>query len=388
MRPISSERLSALIGLIYDAAIDPHAWGAALEAIRAGLRAEIAAVNLQAVPDGSVLLNITSNIPAHHAERMGGYGAEVMEIWGGAAAMMSLPLDQPAILSRVNPGALDFATTRNRYALEWAQPQQLIDSLAIGLARDRETLGSISFGRHRRVGKFDERAIELARLLIPHLQRAATVNRLLEMSGISRANFASVLEDLAIPVALVAADMRIVHANARARALIGERDILHERHGFLAAADAGIGRALAAAVRQAAAGEEGAGRGFGIAARRNGQGAAALYVMPLGHRLGWGRREAAAAVLVAASGGNFMPSAEIVSGLFGLTGAEARVFPLLAAGIGPAEVAARLNVAPSTVKTHALRIYEKTGVGRQAELVQLAASLAVPLMPNPVADAG
>ncbi|PZU10086.1 MAG: hypothetical protein DI605_05670 [Sphingomonas sp.] len=376
---IANDRLSTLIGLIYDAAISPKAWEPALEAIRSALRAEIASVNLQAVPDGDVLLNVTSNIPAHYAEQMGDYGPEVIEIWGGATTMMSLPLDQPAILSRLNPAALDFGVTRNRYALEWARPQAVIDSLAIGLARDEKSLGSISFGRHRSVGPFDDAAIALARLLVPHLQRAATVNRLLEMSEVSRSNFTTVLDAIAVPIIIVGADMRIAHANPPARARFEARDILAERDGCLAAIDSGVHHALAGAIGQAVTQEERIARqGLGIPARRNDQSAAALYVMPLGGRLGAHRGRAAAAVLVAESGSRFIPSADLVTGLFNLTSAEGRVFDLLAAGNGLAEAAVILKVAPSTVKTHALRVYQKTGVSRQTELMQLAASFAVP----------
>jgi DNA-binding CsgD family transcriptional regulator len=41
---------------------------------------------------------------------------------------------------------------------------------------------------------------------------------------------------------------------------------------------------------------------------------------------------------------------------------------------GVAEVARALGTAPSTVKTHLLRIFQKTGATRQVDLVKLVAS--------------
>jgi DNA-binding CsgD family transcriptional regulator len=87
-----------------------------------------------------------------------------------------------------------------------------------------------------------------------------------------------------------------------------------------------------------------------------------------------------AAIVVARSINPFVAAADVVAALFELTPSEARVFSYIAAGRMVAEVAATLNIGESTVRTHLLRLYDKTGVRRQAELVRMAASLAVPVM--------
>ena len=67
--------------------------------------------------------------------------------------------------------------------------------------------------------------------------------------------------------------------------------------------------------------------------------------------------------------------AQALALLYDLTPAEVRVFESVVAGATPAEIAARLGLAPSTVKTHLLRVFDKTGCRRQADLVRLASSL-------------
>jgi len=57
--------------------------------------------------------------------------------------------------------------------------------------------------------------------------------------------------------------------------------------------------------------------------------------------------------------------------LFGLTAAEARVTCLIAEGTGVQAAAADLGVEASTVRTHLVRAYAKTGTRRQAELAKL-----------------
>ncbi len=85
-----------------------------------------------------------------------------------------------------------------------------------------------------------------------------------------------------------------------------------------------------------------------------------------------------AAIFVSSSEPETADAGPLVAGLFGLSGSEARVFDLIAQGLTPAETAGRLGIGVSTVRTHLLRIYDKTGVRRQADLVRLAAGLALP----------
>lgn len=55
----------------------------------------------------------------------------------------------------------------------------------------------------------------------------------------------------------------------------------------------------------------------------------------------------------------------------GLTRAEAEVGGLLGAGLSPHEVAERLNIKIATVRAHLKRIFQKLGIRRQTDLVQL-----------------
>jgi DNA-binding CsgD family transcriptional regulator len=57
---------------------------------------------------------------------------------------------------------------------------------------------------------------------------------------------------------------------------------------------------------------------------------------------------------------------------------EARVFELIVKGHTTKEIAAALSIAPSTLKTHTLRLFDKTGRRRRSELVRLAAQVRPP----------
>ena len=71
--------------------------------------------------------------------------------------------------------------------------------------------------------------------------------------------------------------------------------------------------------------------------------------------------------------------AEIAAATYGLTPAEARVLTSLLSGRTLAETATDLGIAANTVKTHLDRIFSKTGVSRQADLMRLGTGLVPPL---------
>ena len=57
--------------------------------------------------------------------------------------------------------------------------------------------------------------------------------------------------------------------------------------------------------------------------------------------------------------------------LYGMTATEAAVAGLISKGTGVKAAARKLGIAPSTVRTHLHRVFEKTETRRQAELAHL-----------------
>lgn len=62
---------------------------------------------------------------------------------------------------------------------------------------------------------------------------------------------------------------------------------------------------------------------------------------------------------------------EILANLFGLTPTEARIALALAEGLRSEEIAARMEIAPTTVAFHLRNLFQKTDTHRQAELIAL-----------------
>ena len=69
----------------------------------------------------------------------------------------------------------------------------------------------------------------------------------------------------------------------------------------------------------------------------------------------------------------------MIARAYKLTPTELRVLLAIVDVGGVPEVAIALGVAESTVKTHLGHLFEKTGVGRQADLVKIVAGFSTPL---------
>jgi DNA-binding CsgD family transcriptional regulator len=71
---------------------------------------------------------------------------------------------------------------------------------------------------------------------------------------------------------------------------------------------------------------------------------------------------------------------EVIARTYKLTPTELNVLLAIVEIGGVPEVAAALGVAETTIKTHVGRLFEKTGAGRQADLVKVVAGFSTPLV--------
>jgi DNA-binding CsgD family transcriptional regulator len=73
-----------------------------------------------------------------------------------------------------------------------------------------------------------------------------------------------------------------------------------------------------------------------------------------------------------------VPAAKVIQGLFDLTPGEAKIAALIGSGEQPRETAVKLGIAEETARSVLKRVFSKTGVRRQAELVALLGGVSLP----------
>ena len=369
---IAPARLSELIGLIYECALDSQAWPRAMREICDELAFRTGVISILSLPGGEPMLAATTGFEEPWLERVFFYAEELVDLWGGDAAIRALPLDEPAVLSAVNPAAIA-ADSAHPFHEAFNRPQGFVDALAIGITRDAESIGTIGFNRHADAGLIGAREIEVMRLLLPHLQRAATISRVLENRSIAAHQFRAVLEGLKAPIALVTADLRVTFLNPALADILAAPDRSFDMvDGRLCVRFAPAQAALATALRRARAdGQLQNQTAFGVPVGAAGERVQSLHILPLP---GASADEPEFAIILAPLSAALDSSGDMVASLYGLTEAERRVFEHVAAGRSVEQAAAALGVAGSTIRTHLLKVFAKTDTARQAELVALAAA--------------
>ena len=215
------------------------------------------------------------------------------------------------------------------------------------------------------------------------------------------------------PIILIDSSGRISYRNRSAGEVLERRDPVYEHDGALACHDPEGSRVLAQALSELAA--NGAGNGFpGNGFNGNGNGNAngngngngqfrgtipplaergdrrsfrltrrdgrsvAATVIALRPQLTRtnNRRSPQAIFTIYEPGAPAMVDPLVLNTAFGLTPAETRLVQTLLAGHSPEECASLLKVKISTVRTHLLSIYTKTGATGQADLVRIVLSAA------------
>jgi DNA-binding CsgD family transcriptional regulator len=294
-------------------------------------------------------------------------------LWGGIEAIQKHSVEEPVVLSRITTPE-DYAD--NLYYLDFAKPQDLVDAANIPLLRDRHLFADVSMGRHRSEGLVSDGVIADMRRLAPHLRRAAAVSGMLSLAEEAVDTFEAAIESTPAAVILVDETLSVVHANSAASEMLDENDPLTLLARRVAIRQPLVPNALEDAVRAAVEAPYAMGRkGISIPARRSDESPVALHVFPLLHKRGGKRPGRAIAALFVTERGAPQSRADFLGAMFELTPAEARVLDLTSTGLSNPKIAQELGVATSTVKTHMLRIFAKTGRHNRAELVRLASDL-------------
>ena len=222
--------------------------------------------------------------------------------------------------------------------------------------------------------------LDTVRRLLPHVRQTVHVQQALALADTLGATLKELLDATGLGVIQLDGRGRIVAANDRIRDLLKTGDGLFDRDGFLFARAPRDNNALQALLGRALPpfGAQGTG-GSTIVKRPSGLPPLVLHANPVGRQeTDYQVWPVAALVLVAdpASGPRIDPA--MVAAALNFTGMESRVAVLLTQGLSVREIAAATGRKESTIRSHVKHMFAKYGISRQADLVRLVRSLAVP----------
>jgi len=270
----------------------------------------------------------------------------------------------------INPGP-------DRFFHGGLQPREWVDAASAMLEEPADGLVPGTPVRDR-AGVTEDVRRRLASIL-PHVRRALQIGEDIARSRAETAALADTLDGLGAGLFIVDSATRILHTNAAARRLLAAEDVLCSRGGRLIACDPQANRSLRLAL---AASDDAMDAMPGPLALIASDGTHRVghirLLKPVARSYGDGSHEALAAVMVYKAGMEYPRPPDIIATFYNLTPTELRVLLAIVEIGGAPEVAAKLGIAPSTVRTHVGRLFEKTGTRRQAELVRLVAGFASP----------
>lgn len=368
--------LSATIGAIYDCVLDPQGWYNTLGMIVDQFRFHSGVLAVLAFRNGVQEFKVHYHMDDAWVAVQGEYVEDGINLWGGLARVQSFPLDEPLVTSHIRPVS---EWDNFRYWREILKPRGLNDAVIIPLAQQPDLGGYLGINRHGSEGPIRTEDIEGLRLIAPHLRRAVTIGNLFELKAVETLAFRSVLDNMSCAVMLVDDDLRLLYANPKGDALLAAGSLMQLTQGRMRIRGKIADDALRTAVRLAAEDEARLSqRGIGIPVTAVDGAAAVLHVMPLFRReLRPGLAQRAAAAIFVMPAGSAHEPVDAIAVLYDFTPAEAQIFASLCRGISLEKTAEALSIAKSTARTHLLRIFAKTGVNRQAELVVLATKLSL-----------
>jgi DNA-binding CsgD family transcriptional regulator/PAS domain-containing protein len=265
-----------------------------------------------------------------------------------------------------------------RFFREWSQPQGWIDAANAVLEKTATSCAYLTVLRNVASGMVDDEVRRRMRLIVPHVRRAVRTGRVIDLTQAEAATYADILDGLSPAIFLVDAEGLIVHGNAASRSLLDKGEMMRATNGRLSASDAQVDQALhnALAAASTSSDEEISGKSTAIPLRARTGERYVAHVLPLsaGERRKSGPASTAvAAIFVRKAELETAPPSEVIGKTYKLTPTELRVLLAIVNVGGVRQVAGNLGVADTTIKTHLGRLFEKTGVSRQADLVKLVA---------------
>jgi len=385
--PAFDERVVPLVELIYAAATHPERWNGFITALSRDLGGAAIVMNME-IP------NRIEPAAVYRIHSEAHYGEVFAEL--ATRGKLPWPLAEMAKLERfvrsdeyLSSAELENTEVYRRYM----KPQGFVSEGQGGhvfAAIDRRPLAAI--GIYCREGGRQTTRSDFAMLdrLVPHLRRAYAIHCELREAHYRHQVTTEVIDRFPVGVLLVDRDLNVVESNRAADRIAAQHDGFSIVDGVPRAtgfvSSAGSSGLLAGSV-SAEAGAAVTGNIFSIERPSGRQPYEALVAALLGAPQVTGARQPVAVVFIADPEDQHLRMPQVLATLYNLTRAELDLASLLSSGHSVEEAARARNVSENTVRSQLKKIFAKTGVNRQTDLVRLLTA-SVAALETPSDDGG
>jgi PAS domain-containing protein len=290
-----AEELSDVVGLVYDASLDPSLWPTVLEQTCRFLGCVSGTINSYDVTRSSLSINASWGHDPHYTRLLLDHYIHINPL--KAISLQSKVGDVFSVAEVANYAEV----TDTPFWREWARPQGYVDAMEAKLDRTPTASAALTVIRHEDVGRVDETALRRLRLLYPHFRRAVLIGKVIDLKRVEAAAFADIIDGMLAAIFLLDSAGRIVYANPSGQAMLSECEVFVADRTRLAprdaAADRSIRDALAAAEGDGQAKLDGEGIAIPLSAANGGRYVAHVLPLTSGARRAAGLHYAAVAAV-------------------------------------------------------------------------------------------
>jgi DNA-binding CsgD family transcriptional regulator len=239
-------------------------------------------------------------------------------------------------------------------------------------------IASLNLIRSQSAEPFDKKAQKLICELIPHLRRTLQIHGRNETIGALFEAGKIALDRLDAAVVVLDGEGRILMASGPAERVLAKNKGMGVHRGKLKATHSSEASRLEKLVCSAAMTARGLSSGAGGALtiyRETGSAPVSVVVTPLGLNCTLGPGRSCALAFLYDPDAKAASRATVLRTLYDLTPAECRLADLLHAGLEIHAAAQQIGVTTGTARFMLKKIFSKTGLHRQAQLVQLLSRL-------------
>jgi DNA-binding CsgD family transcriptional regulator len=362
--------LSAVIGDIYDAAIDPTLWRQVLGRICAFVGGSSAALYWHdAATERSEALHLFNDNPTY--TRL--YFEKYLPMNPMFPAATFVDAGVVTTDEDIMPAS---ELVKTRFYKEWVEPQGIVSALAVNLEKGVTRTSLINI---RTTVPTNQQMRHRLGILVPHLQRAVAIGRLFEQSNSTEHALTKTLDHVEAAVFLVRANAEIIFANDNAKRILVEATLVRKEGDELRAVAPDANHTLRSIFISAEKGDASVGvRGIAVPLTDALDERWFAHVLPLtsGRRQQTGNDYAAvAAVFIRKTPPNALSPLEGIAKLYKLSASEVRVFDAVCKVNGVKAISDLLGISQATVKTHLHNVFRKTKTKRQIDLLKLASGM-------------
>ncbi len=362
---LSAEKFDDLLGLIYEAALQPESWASALSAIREVFDANY--VSLIVRPGSGDDLGLIVSAGGDHATIDPNTPPLSMSPFFGLKPDRIVTVDD--ILTETDWRA-------SAYYRDWCAPHDVFHVMAVDIQTRDGGIYGLRITRGERAARFDATDRARCQVLVPHLRRALDLHLSVNQDKEVNRLYGQAMAHLMVGAIVLDEHGSVVECNPMARAIVEMNDGLVIRGGQVEATYAADNRRLQRLVHDVL---EAANRPSRLRpaeaisiSRPSGKVSWGLVVQAITpDRWTEGKHRPSAAVFVRDSDSRAMPPVRLAQELFQLTAAETMLAIQLANGLSLEEASEALNIRRNTARAHLRSIFSKTGVRRQTELVRI-----------------